>query len=223
MRDLHGATLNQAGECPSYRGSAVGRVLGLLGCVACVVLLNGCATITKGHSQAVTVNTNPPGARCTLTREGSQFAVADPTPQTLQVEKDKDPITVSCRKAGYEENIGVVASEFQAMTLGNVVFGGLIGVVVDAGSGAMNEYPPLITITLIPQEFPTRAERDVFFDTMKSDFLAESVRTMERISKMCDPGHSCESQMKAAEAARDARLLEIEKKRNLAKVAGQVN
>ena len=40
-----------------------------------------------------------------------------------------------------------MASEFQAMTFGNILFGGLIGVVVDAASGATHEYPPLVTIT----------------------------------------------------------------------------
>ena len=40
------------------------------------------------------------------------------------------------------------------MTFGNILFGGIIGVAVDASSGAMNEYPSSVTVRLIPEETP---------------------------------------------------------------------
>lgn len=36
------------------------------------------------------------------------------------------------------------------MTLGHILFGGLIGVAVDAGRGAMNDCEATVTLTLIP-------------------------------------------------------------------------
>lgn len=50
------------------------------------------------------------------------------------------------------------------MTFGNILFGGIIGVAVDASSGAMHEYPAAISIAMAPNSFPNASERDKFFD-----------------------------------------------------------
>jgi len=181
-------------------------------------LLSGCATITKGRAQTVTIDTFPPGANCTLTREGEALAVVNPTPNTISVAKSKDPIAVVCKKEGYIDSTGVVESKFQDMTVGNVLFGGLIGVAVDASSGAMNEYPPMVTITLIPEKFETVEHRDAFFEKMKADFLTQSAKALKEISDKCVDEDDCQSKIKAAEALQEAKLSEIESKRQLAKV-----
>lgn len=191
---------------------AVIAALSLLG-------LSGCATITKGTSQTVTVNTAPPGAMCTLSRDSNTIAVVNPTPGSIMVEKDKDAISVICKKEGYQDNAGTLASEFQGMTLGNIVFGGLIGVAIDAGSGAMNHYPPMVTVTMIPASFESTGKRDQFFDAMRAEFITQSDDVVARIKKHCLDAN-CESQLKAATAARAARIDEIESKRRLASVSG---
>jgi hypothetical protein len=45
---------------------------------------------------------------------------------------------------------GVLISSTEIMTTGNVVFGGLIGLGVDAASGAMNKYEPAVDIAMSP-------------------------------------------------------------------------
>ena len=184
-----------------------------------VISVSGCATITKGASQPVTVDTRPPGATCSLSRGGQRFAVINPTPGSVSVEKSSSPVSVSCTRDGYLEAAGTLESRFQSMTFGNIIFGGLIGVAVDAASGAMHDYEPLVTITLIPAEFKSSAERDSFFETMKSDFVREANEAAERIVKQCTAQNNCADELKAAEAAREARLADIEKSRVLAKVA----
>jgi len=183
-----------------------------------VAVLSGCATITKSSSQTVTIDTQPPGAICALTRGGKKFAVVNPTPGAISVEKSSEAISISCTKDGYLETAGTLEASFQAMTFGNIIFGGLIGVAVDAASGAMHEYEPLITITLIPTEFASEAERDVFFAAMKAEFLKEAKELTARIERQCNPQIDCDSQLGAAEVAKEARLADIEKKRLLAKV-----
>lgn len=183
-----------------------------------VALLSGCATITTSPSQTVTIDTRPPGAACTLTRGGQRFAIVSPTPGAISVAKSSDAISVSCTREGYLEAAGTLASSFQAMTFGNIIFGGLIGVAVDAVSGAMHEYPPLITITLTPTGFASAAQRDAFFAAMQAEFLKEAAEATARIQKQCSPQSNCESQLKAAEVARQARLAEIEQRRVLATV-----
>jgi hypothetical protein len=44
----------------------------------------------------------------------------------------------------------VLASETEIMTAGNVVFGGVIGLGIDAASGAMNKYQPGVEIAMSP-------------------------------------------------------------------------
>jgi hypothetical protein len=117
-------------------------------CSAALLLLCGCATITEGSDQSVTVMTDPSGAQCELRREGSIIGVVNPTPGTVQIDKDKDTITISCELEGYERGMGTLDSEFEGMTAGNLLFGGIIGVGVDAASGAMHEYPSTFTLIL---------------------------------------------------------------------------
>jgi len=193
------------------------RLFGLAASCGLIICLNGCATITKSSAQAVTVNTRPAGAECTLTREGSIIAAINPTPGTISVQKDKDPITVQCHKDGYLESSGTLASEFEAMTFGNIIFGGLIGVGVDAASGAMSTYPPLVTITLIPDSFPSMRERDAFFDRLRDDFIAEADKSRALIAEGCLE-EDCESQLAQADEARKARLAEIESMRSAASI-----
>jgi len=189
-----------------------------LGLVPVLLMAPGCATITKSSNQMVTVNTRPAGAECTLEREGQTIAVINPTPGTISVEKDKDVISVVCRKPDYLDSDGTLDSEFEAMTFGNIIFGGIIGVGVDAASGAMHEYPPLVTITLIPAEFASVEQRDTFFDGMRDDLLRESDKVKERIGKKC-MDEDCDRQLLAADSATKKKLGEIEAQRLAAKIS----
>ncbi len=183
-------------------------------------VLPSCATITKGTSQTVTVDTDPPGAACTLSRGGQEIAVVDPTPSPISIKKEKAAITLSCKKDGYLDSTGVIESKFQAMTVGNILFGGVIGAAVDAKSGAMNKYPPEVTITLIPEYFESAAEREAFFDKLKLAFLEESNKAIQELSDQCNSmeGAQCNKEIKAAQAAQQAKLEEIDGKKHLSKV-----
>ncbi|MFO1304056.1 MAG: hypothetical protein U1F54_10015 [Burkholderiales bacterium] len=186
---------------------------------ALALVVSGCATITKGTTQTVTVATDPAGATCKLTRDGQPLAVVNPTPGSIPIERGRGTIAVDCRRDGYLEASGAMSSEFQAMTFGNILFGGLIGVAVDAASGAMHEYPAMVTITLIPEQFDTAATRDAFFERMKATLLQESKEVKERIAKECrDP--RCRPELEAADAATKQKLAEIEQKRSSARVKG---
>jgi hypothetical protein len=180
----------------------------------------GCATLTKGSSQTVTVNTDPSGAMCTMTRDAKPVAVVNSTPGSVPVEKARGTIAVLCKKEGYQDASGELAAEFQAMTLGNILFGGIVGVVVDAASGAMNQYPESVTITLIPEEFASVEARDDFFDHMRASLEQEAAEVKKRISKTCRE-YDCPRELAAADKATTAKLAEIEQKRALAKVRSE--
>ncbi|HEY3178103.1 MAG TPA: hypothetical protein VGL25_04410 [Casimicrobiaceae bacterium] len=188
----------------------------MLGACSTALLTSGCATLTKGTSQTITINTDPPGAVCTLTRDAKPLAVVNPTPGSIPIEKAKGTVAILCKRPSYLDADGALESEFQAVTFGNILFGGLIGIVVDAASGAMHQYPTMITIQLIPEQCPTVSERDAFFDKMKATLLVEVAEVKERIGKSCREDQF-QSQLGAADAGAKAKLAEIEQKRALAK------
>ena len=117
---------------------------------AAALALSGCATIIKGPSQDILVNTNPAGASCVLNREGAKIAQVDPTPGTVKVDKTKYDITLVCDKAGYQESTYIVHSGIEGATFGNIALGGLIGWGVDSATGSDNHYDSPVNLTLAP-------------------------------------------------------------------------
>lgn len=123
----------------------------LLAPLLLVATLPACATITTGTTATISVMTEPPGAACTLRRQGDVVGVVNPTPGSVTVSKSIHAIDVNCTRAGYGPGMGAISSQFQAMTVGNILIGGVVGVVVDAASGAAGTYPGSVTIAL-PRE-----------------------------------------------------------------------
>lgn len=117
-------------------------------CLASLIMLGGCATIVEGSDQSIYFSTNPAGAYCDITREGETLYSNVLTPTSLVLEKDKDHLVITCRKAGYHPATISSDSEFQGMTLGNLFLGGFIGAGVDFATGAARKYPSSIGITL---------------------------------------------------------------------------
>jgi hypothetical protein len=189
--------------------------------VMAVCALQGCATIVRGSTQSVIVNTRPPGAACSFNRGGQTLATANPTPETVNIEKGRNDVVVMCSKQGYREASVPLQSSFESWTLGNILFGCLIGVAVDAGSGAMHDYPQSIKITLIPSEFNSVSARDTFFDEILSELESESVATLNRISATCQSPTSCDKSTKDAQKLKQSRVAEIEAERTRANVAKQ--
>lgn len=113
-----------------------------------MVLLTGCSTLTQGTSQLVTVMTpGVDGAKCNMiSTSGKNWFVV--TPGSVNVDKSKDDISVTCKKDGYRDGAAVMTSDFENMSFGNIVFGGVIGVGVDAATGAMNKYPPTVSVQM---------------------------------------------------------------------------
>jgi hypothetical protein len=117
------------------------------------VSLSACASITKGTSQSISINTAPvQGANCTLQNPTGTWTVV--SPGAVTVPRTKHDINVKCEKSGYLAGIGTLKSGTQLMSAGNLILGGVIGLGVDAATGAMNDYPEQITVTLSPDVPP---------------------------------------------------------------------
>jgi TonB family protein len=125
------------------------KALFLASTVLCGAALSGCATAIEGTSQGIAITTLPAaGATCVLSgREGSWSVVS---PGVVRVEKSKEDIAVHCSKPGWQDAAATIPSNFQGWTLGNIVLGGLVGVGVDAATGAIHEYPHAFNVQMTP-------------------------------------------------------------------------
>lgn len=129
------------------------RYIALIGCA---FMLVACATITKGTTQIIAVDTpGVPGASCTITTQSGPQVVS--TPGTITLSKGSSALPISCTKECYVTGSSIIPSNAEAMSAGNVVFGGLIGLGVDAASGAMNKYPDMVTVAMTPDPACRRA------------------------------------------------------------------
>ncbi len=113
--------------------------------------LLACATITTGSNHSLSVMTDPPGAACNVIREGKTVGVVNPTPGSVQISKSIQDLTLNCTRPGYGTGVSTVGGDLQAMSLGNILLGGVIGVAVDAASGALGRYPDSVQVKLPPE------------------------------------------------------------------------
>jgi hypothetical protein len=114
-----------------------------------MLALSGCATITTGQNQPVSVETpGCAGATCKLSNDKGTWYVSA-TPGSATVQRAYSDMMVTCEKGDYRSNPYPIRSSTKAMAFGNIVFGGLIGAAVDAGSGAAYDYPTLITVLMV--------------------------------------------------------------------------
>jgi hypothetical protein len=116
-----------------------------------VLLLTGCATLTKGTDQTITLDTpGHPGALCKLTSKGvGQREVT--TPAIVNLPKSRHDIAVQCN-LGCLQGTTVIPSNLEGMTAGNVLAGGVIGLGVDSATGAMNKYAEYNAVTLVADQ-----------------------------------------------------------------------
>ena len=115
-----------------------------------MLLLNSCATITRGVHEKLKVQSDPSGANVTLST-GEKGV----TPVTFVEKRRRDQFTVTVSKPGYVPQTVTVQSKAggtggTAMA-GNILLGGAIGMGVDAGTGAYDSlYPNPVSVTLEP-------------------------------------------------------------------------
>ncbi len=128
----------------------------MLTAILAIALLSACTTITRGSREAFAVSTDPPGAQADVTdSQGTKSCI---TPCSVKV-KRRGTLHVVISKAGFKTLRTMVSSSIDgggsAGMAGNLLFGGLIGAAVDAGSGAMHSHKPNpLEVALEPEEQP---------------------------------------------------------------------
>jgi len=111
----------------------------------------GCSTLTEGTTQNITVTTTPPGALCTLTRDGQAIATISQTPGAVTVDRSTSNILVTCHKGGFGDANYTDQADLAAATLSNVMTAG-VGFAVDFATGAGSKYNGTVDIDLMPAD-----------------------------------------------------------------------
>jgi len=126
--------------------------MGLRAVTALLILAvaGGCATITSGTTQDISVDSEPQGAECALSREGAQLASVT-TPGPVTIKRHAATIHVVCRKEGHEPGRTVMNSRYETASAGNFILGGIIGVMIDNSSGANTRYDTYVMVRLEPE------------------------------------------------------------------------
>lgn len=192
--------------------------LALLIALVGFIALPGCATITEGSSQTIQIDTDPTGAQCELTRNGQLVTRIPATPSTVSVYKESGDLKLSCGKPGYLDATLDTASDLQAMVFGNILFGGLIGVAIDMGSGANKKYPKAITLTLVPELFASAAERDEYFDRLRQRLNQRAEAQMDKVRQSCEAS-SCDEQLAGVRSALERQLDFLDSQKAAVKIA----
>lgn len=103
---------------------------------AAFVALGGCATIMHGSTESVGLSSNP--ANATVWVDGQQEGQ---TPITLNLKRGESH-KVTMKLAGYQPYSATFTKSVSGWVWGNLLFGGVIGLAVDAISGGLYKLTP---------------------------------------------------------------------------------
>jgi hypothetical protein len=111
-------------------------------------LLSGCASITGGTHQSISVVTPPvQGASCQLTNNHGRWYISN-TPGSTVVHRSNLSLSIDCQKNGYYFGHEDVPASARLATAGNIIAGGVIGVGVDLIDNAAFRYPTEIVVPM---------------------------------------------------------------------------
>ncbi|MBJ6724924.1 hypothetical protein [Geomesophilobacter sediminis] len=121
-----------------------------------LVSLTGCASIVSKSEWPVTIQSNPTGAKCVISKENGVSIQVGETPMTVTLSSSKGYFSKAeyklvCNKEGYQASEAEFKAHINGWYLGgNLVFGGLIGyLIVDPATGAMWRLDETTTVNLL--------------------------------------------------------------------------
>ena len=118
----------------SKKISMTGLYVGIL--VVAVITAVGCATIIHGTTQSIGVSSTPTNAEVLV--DGQSYGNA---PVTVELKRKKNHM-LRIELEGYEAYETTITRSASAWAFGNLVFGGVIGLAIDAISGGLYELAP---------------------------------------------------------------------------------
>lgn len=118
------------------------RKLAILGALTAATALSGCASIISGANQKVSFNSTPSDARITITDRMGNVVYSGVTPNEVKLKRGAgfmrpQHYSVRFEKDGFATKDVKLASGPNGWVFGNIAIGGVIGILIDGGTGAM--------------------------------------------------------------------------------------
>jgi len=136
--------------------SSVGGIMNKL-LIVCMALsasvFAGCATIVSGSTQSISMSSVPSGATVTAEPGGAKAT----TPGSLILKRKDGPYKVTFALDGHDPYSVMLTVGTNGWVWGNLIIGGIIGLVIDTSTGASTKLSPdevnvnLVKSGLIPQ------------------------------------------------------------------------
>lgn len=125
------------------------KIITVAGLTGIAFALSGCASIVKGTTQSIAITTPmTTGADCALSNAQGNWTLT--SPGSAIVARSKTDVRIRCTKTGFQDAQATAPSGFEAWTLGNILIGGLIGLGIDWGTGAIHKYPDAVQVPMTP-------------------------------------------------------------------------
>ena len=130
-----------------------------------LLLLPGCASIISGRHAEVAIDSQPANACVSVYNRRGQMVASSQTPAVVTLRRgDKwfrpARYTAKIEKPGYETAHVPIRAGVNPWVLGNVVFGGIAGLVVDPFTGAAWRLPGNVRQDLAPLAGPQIAQTE---------------------------------------------------------------
>ena len=146
---------------------------------AAVVLIStslaGCGTIANGGTQSISVASTPVGA--TVTANGLDLGS---TPLLAELSRKETQLLV-IELEGYNPQEMYLTRSVSGWVWGNIVFGGIIGLVVDVNTGGMYKLTPEQVSTTLTKGV---ARADTNQDTLQVMAVLEADPTWEKVGEL---------------------------------------
>ena len=101
-----------------------------------------CASIVHGTSQKIPVTSQPPGADVVVKCIDGEFKAPSQTPTQIVLRRNRQDCEVRVEKPSFEPHLVQLSRNMSGWYLGNILIGGIIGLIVDAANGAMYTQSP---------------------------------------------------------------------------------
>jgi hypothetical protein len=124
------------------------------------IVLFGCATVFKGTDQSVSINSSPTKADFVVRDVmGGPDLVTGTTPSTIKLAK-KHEYTVTVKLSGYKDATVAITQTLEGWFWGNLICGGVVGMIIDYVSGAMWDLEPdQVSVSLVTASVDSQSNR----------------------------------------------------------------
>ena len=128
-----------------------------------VSLISGCATIVSDSIYPVSIGSSPEGVLFEIRNEDGMKVHSGRTPATITLDAhngffDGATYKVKFKKDGYYEQDSIIDSKLDGWYVGNLLFGGFIGLlIVDPATGAMWKLPKYLSVSMPEKELSMKS------------------------------------------------------------------